>query len=188
MQSLILSSARLQLIPFPADELGLFHQMNTSPFVRQYLWDNEVISMDLAAEILQQNAKHFVSDQFGLWKMTNKETGTFIGYTGLWYFFEEPQPQLIYALQKETAGQGYATEAARIVIDYAFHQLGFDYLLAATDAPHQASQAVALRLGMQRIRTESMMGKATVFFKLEKSKVKRKFSVKVATPENAPDD
>lgn len=168
MQSLTLSSARLHLTPFPKDELELFHQLNTSPFVRQYLWDDEVISIDLAAQILDQNAQHFQTDRFGLWKITNKATGAFLGYAGLWFFFEEPQPQLIYALHPEAAGNGYATEAARLVIDYAFQKLDFEYLLAATDEPHLASQAVAKRLGMQQTRTESMEGKATVFFRLEK--------------------
>lgn len=168
MQSPILSSPRLQLTPFLPDEIELFHRLNTSPFVRQYLWDDEVISMELAEQILQQNAQHFAEDRFGLWKIIRKDTGALVGYAGLWFFFEEPQPQLIYALQEEAAGQGYATEAARAIIDYAFQQLGFDYLIAATDAPHLASQAVALRLGMQKVHTQSMDGKATVFFRLQK--------------------
>lgn len=168
MQSLTLSSPRLHLTPFPKDELKLFHQLNTYPFVRQYLWDDEVISIDLAAQILDQNAQHFKEDQFGLWKISNKETDALIGYVGLWFFFEEPQPQLIYALHPEAAGNGYATEAARLVMDYAFQELGFDYLIAATDEPHLASQAVAQRLGMQQDRIESIDDKLTVFFRLEK--------------------
>lgn len=168
MQSLTLSSPRLYLTPFSKEELALFHQLNTSPFVRQYLWDDEVISMELAAQILDQNAQHFQADQFGLWKITDKATSVFLGYAGLWFFFEEPQPQLIYALHPDAAGNGYATEAARLVIDYAFQKLGFGYLIAATDEPHIASQAVAQRLGMQRDRIDSIDGKATVFFRLEK--------------------
>ena len=170
MHSLTLSSPRLHLIPFPTNELALFHQLNTSPFVRQYLWDDELISMELAQQILDQNAQHFQTDRFGLWKITDKARGTFLGYAGLWFFFEEPQPQLIYALHPDAAGNGYATEAARLVIHYAFQQLGFDYLIAATDEPHKASQAVAQRLGMQQDRTESIEGKVTVFFRLEKKR------------------
>ncbi len=168
MQSPTLSSPRLHLTPFSKEELALFHQMNTSPFVRQYLWDDEIIPLELAEQILDQNTRHFQDDQFGLWKITSKGTDNFIGYAGLWFFFEESQPQLIYALHPEAAGNGYATEAARLVIDYAFHELGFEYLLAATDKPHLASQAVARRLGMQQNRIESMDGKVTVFFRLEK--------------------
>ena len=103
-----------------------------------------------------------------MWKITTKTTGDFVGYAGLWFFFEEAQPQLIYALNETSAGNGYATEAARLIIQYAFEQLKFDYLLAATDAPHLASQAVATRLGMKKTSTESKDGKATIFFRLEK--------------------
>lgn len=168
METLKLSSPRLLLTPFPSDELELFHQMNSSAFVRQYLWDDEVISIELAEQILDQNTQHFQEDQFGLWKITTKTTGDFVGYAGLWFFFDEPQPQLIYALNETSAGNGYATEAARLIIHYAFEQLKYDYLIAATDEPHKSSQAVASRLGMEKTSTESKDGKATVFFRLEK--------------------
>ena len=169
MKTLALSSPRLHLIPFGSEEVDLFYRMNTTPFVRQYLWDDEVISLQLAEQILTQNTRHFEEDGFGLWKIIAKESEAFIGYTGLWFFFEEPQPQLIYALEQDYTGHGYATEAARLIIDYAFHQLDFDYLIAATDEPHTTSQAVAIRLGMKRIEPRYDEGKATVFFRLEKT-------------------
>ena len=64
METLKLSSPRLHLTPFPIDEINLFHQMNSSPFVRQYLWDDEIISIELAEQILAQNIQHFRKDKF----------------------------------------------------------------------------------------------------------------------------
>ena len=64
-----------------------------------------------------------------------KETNEVIGYTGLWYFFNEKQPQLIYALLKQFTKRGYALEASKAIIQYSFNTLGFQYLIAATDEP-----------------------------------------------------
>lgn len=161
------SSQRLSLLPFTSEDTPVFHQINIDPFVRQYLWDDEIISPALAADLMLQNEKHFVEDQFGLWKILLKDTDTLIGYTGLWYFFDEPQPQLIYALLPAFTGQGYAKEAAEQVVRYTFSQLSFDYLLASTDLPHLASQKLASKLGMQKIETKEIDGKTTVFFRLE---------------------
>jgi len=51
----------------------------------------------------------------------------------LWYFFDEKQPQLVYALLPE-ATKGYATEANQN-IEYCFNELGYQYLLASCDKP-----------------------------------------------------
>ncbi len=167
MSSLHFSSPRISLVPFTSEDAPLFHQINIDPFVRQFLWDDEIISPALAADLMLQNEKHFVEDQFGLWKILLKDTDTLIGYTGLWYFFDEPQPQLIYALLPAFTGHGYAKEAAEQVVQYTFSQLSFDYLIAATDLPHLASQKLAIKLGMKRIEAKEIDGKTTVFFRLD---------------------
>ncbi|NEQ50430.1 MAG: GNAT family N-acetyltransferase [Leptolyngbya sp. SIO3F4] len=164
----ILTTQRLRLAPFQAEETDLFHAINTEPFVRKYLWDNAEIDRETAAEVIAKNREHFTTDGYGLWKIYRPDSNEVIGYAGLWYFFDEPQPQLIYALREAYAGQGYATEAARAVVQYAFSELGFDYLLAATDEPHTASQQVAERLGMTFSEKRVEDEKVTVFFRLNR--------------------
>lgn len=160
---------RLTLTPFQAEDLDLFLQINRDPFVRVYLWDNMIIDRDTAREILKTNQKQFELSQYGLWKIRKVDHNETIGYTGLWYFFDEPQPQLIYALLPSFSKQGFATEAAQAIIDYAFDSLGFSYLVAATDEPHLVSQKVAQRLGMSFVEKRTEEGKPTLFYRIEKS-------------------
>ena len=163
-----LQSPRLQLLPFEVQDQDLFLGINTDPFVRKYLWDDLVIDAKLVAETLEQNQQHFAQDGFGLWKIQLKTSQETMGYVGLWYFFAEAQPQLVYALLPTFTKKGYATEASRAVIQYAFEELGYLYLLAATDAPNQASQAVALSLGMKKGASKVIDGKETLFFRLDR--------------------
>ena len=169
MTQLQIQTARLRLLPFTKGEVQLFHTLNVDPHIRKFLWDGEIITMEQATEILETNERLFRNKGFGLWKVEDKDTQHLIGYTGLWYFFEEPQPQLIYAILKPYTGKGLATEAARAIQDYAFQHLGFDYLIAATDEAHIASQWVALRLGMNFVEQRIEDGKATLFFRSTKS-------------------
>ena len=160
-------TTRLQLVPFNNEDLDLFLSINRNDNVRRYLWDNEVILKSQAQEILETNEKQFQEERCGLWKIYLQPTTKVIGYSGLWYFFDEPQPQLIYILLSQYTGNGYATEAAQAVMDYALDELDFSYLIAAMDEGHSASEAVAQRLNMQLDRKEVVDGKPTLFYKFQ---------------------
>ncbi len=163
-----LRTKRTRLVPFQPSDTALFLEINRAPFVRKYLWDDEIIDESLAVEILSTNKNHFENDRFGLWKIIDSATGDVVGYAGLWYFFDEDQPQLLYAIRETYSKKGFAMEAASEVIHYAFNELGFNYLIAATDKPHIDSQKVAERLGMKLIADKEMDGKPTLFFRLDK--------------------
>lgn len=170
MNAFILETERTTLTPFERQDMQLFHALNTDPFVRKFLWDDEEISPRMAEEIMEINEQHFKEDQYGLWKIILKSGNEVIGYTGLWYFFDEPQPQLLYALLEKFTGQGLATECAHKVTEYAFDTLGFKYLIAATDEPHLASQKVAQRIGMRFTEKRTEHNKPTLFYRIDKGK------------------
>jgi len=158
---------RIVLAPFIYQDHELFYKLNIDPYISKFMWDNESISIDTAKTILRKNDGHFEKDNFGIWKVNLKETDELIGYTGLWYFFNEQQPQLIYALLKKFTKKGYAVEFSRAIIQYAFKTLNFKYLIAATDEPNLDSQKVAARLGMKFYEKRIENDKPTLFFKIE---------------------
>ncbi|MEM9670962.1 MAG: GNAT family N-acetyltransferase [Cyclobacteriaceae bacterium] len=165
----VLLTSRLRLIPFSQSDQDLLHQTFTDLFVRKFLWDDEIIPESQTREILEQNEQHFQNDHWGLWKIAQKTDEVYIGFAGLWYFFEEDQPQLLYGLLPTATGQGYATEASRAIVHYAFQELGFSYLIASCDVPHTASRKVAERLGMQFVEERTEQDKPTAFYRLEKA-------------------
>jgi [ribosomal protein S5]-alanine N-acetyltransferase len=59
-----------------------------------------------------------------------------------------PEMGLFWALESEARGQGYATEAARGLIDYAFGTLRLARIIATTEHDNRDSIAVMERLGM----------------------------------------
>jgi ribosomal-protein-alanine N-acetyltransferase len=162
----ILYTERLTLEPFAIKDLALLHTTFTDPFVRKYLWDDEVISLEQTADILQTNSRHFENDHWGLWKIIVKADQGYAGFAGLWLFFDEHLPQLLYGLLPGKAKQGYATEAAQAVINYAFDHLTFPYLLASCDTPHAESKKVCERLHMQLVEEKNMNGKPTTFYRI----------------------
>lgn len=166
MEELSLTTKRLILKPFLPEDTESFLNLNNDTFIRRFLWDDEKIDAMTADEIMDKNLKHFEEDHFGLWKIKMSHNNETAGYVGLWHFFDESQPQLIYALLESYTQKGLATEAGQAIINYAFEKLGYSYLVAATDEPNIASQKVAQRLGMSLISRRLENGKPTLFFQI----------------------
>lgn len=164
----MLRTDRLSIIPFSQEDGSLLHRMFTDDTVRQYLWDDIIVSEHEVEDILKVNDVLFTKREFGLWKVIRVEDQVVVGFTGLWFFFDEPQPQLLYGLMPDYFGNGYATEVARAIIQYAFDQLGFAYVHAATDPDNTASNKVAERLEMKLVKKRKMEGKMTMFWRIEK--------------------
>lgn len=165
-----LTTTRLILKPIQESELNTLHQMFADPYVRQYLCDDKILSQQQVQEILDQSIKNFTGQNFGLWFMTTHQ-GEIIGFVGLSYFFDEAQPQLLYALLPQFTRQGYATEAATKILDYSFQQLGYTYLVASCDQPNIASQKLAVRLGMKQVDTRVINGNPIVFFRIDSTSI-----------------
>lgn len=55
-----------------------------------------------------------------------------------------------YALNSDFYGHGYATEAARAVLNFGFKELGMHRIWATADVRNQASWRVLERIGMKR--------------------------------------
>lgn len=164
-----LKSTRLILAPFSPDDEVLLHTLFTDPFIREHLWDSEIVPIETTRDILAKNQQYFTGNKWGLWQVRLHETGDTIGFSGLWPFFDELQPQLLYGLFEKYTRRGYATEACTLVLEYCFGQLGFTCLRASMDEGNTSSNKVAEKLGMALVDKRMEKQKPTVFYEIEKS-------------------
>lgn len=82
-------------------------------------------------------------------------TGAHVGCCGLRaYQPDEGIHELGFHLRKAFWGQGYATEAARAVIDYAFGTLGVRGLFAGHNPANETSRRLLLKLGFRYTHDE----------------------------------
>ena len=95
---------------------------------------------------------YYKSWGFGPYAVVTQKDQEVIGYCGLFYFPDldgQPEVEIGYRLARSAWGQGYATEAALAVRDYAFNTLGIKRLIAMIDPSNTASIRVAKKVGMQ---------------------------------------
>lgn len=87
---------------------------------------------------------------FGAWTLEAKHDGTRLGAIVVNHEFGDPEVEIGWVLVPEAEGRGYATEAARRALDYAFGPLGFKTLVSYVHHHNARSIAVAERLGATR--------------------------------------
>lgn len=85
----------------------------------------------------------------GLWTITARDSGATLGFALIGFEPGDQEPELGWLLAPEAEGQGFATEAARLVLDHA-RALGMAPLISYIDADNARSAALARRLGARR--------------------------------------
>ena len=84
---------------------------------------------------------------YGIWAVEEKASGQFIGRIGLHYPETWPGFELGWTLARTAQGKGYATEAARRALEYAFVELNRDHVISLINPENQPSIRVAERIG-----------------------------------------
>lgn len=111
-----------------------------------------------SAEEVQQwiarNMERYRADGFGLWAVVRKSDNQFIGDCGitLQNIDGEILPEIGFHTIKHFCNQGYATEAAEACKEYAIRKLGFTTIYSYSRESNVASQKVAAKIGMQKIK------------------------------------
>jgi len=88
----------------------------------------------------------------GLFSVIERDTGAWIGRVGPWMPEGALGPEIGWAFSSAAQGRGYATEAAKAAMDWAFYTLQWTEVIHGIDIGNTASIAVARRLGSTWLR------------------------------------
>ena len=143
----LLSTERLVLRPVTTDDHAAVLAHWTQPDVRRFLFDGAALSGVEVAETIDESIGDFAARGFGVWLIELGSTADLIGTAGLRPLGSSGL-EIFYSLAPGAWGHGYATEAARAVVEYGLGPLGLPEVLAEVDEGNAASVAVVRRLGM----------------------------------------
>jgi [ribosomal protein S5]-alanine N-acetyltransferase len=150
----VLNLRRLTLRPVSAEDAGFLIAHWSDPVIRRFLFDGTPAVPDHIRADITDSVRGFATVGYGLWLIRLQADCPPIGAVGL-----RPLGNLglevFYSLIPASWGNGYATEAAGGVIDYALRTLGVAEVFAEVDAGNAASAAVIERLGMTPVAAVS---------------------------------
>lgn len=135
--------------PIEAD-LEPFAAMSADPQVMRTLGPH--LDRDASLAMLDRIRAAIADKGYGFWALERKADGVFVGLTGVQDYKLElplhPGKELGWRLARHAWGQGYASEAAKAAMTFAFDTLGAPRVSAITATGNLASQAVMRRIGM----------------------------------------
>jgi [ribosomal protein S5]-alanine N-acetyltransferase len=143
----VLRTERLILRPVTADDHAVLLAHWAAPDVRRFLFDGAALSAAEITGAIENSARDFGRAGYGLWLIHEEDGTDLVGTAGL-RPLEDLGLEIFYSLAPRSWGKGYATEAARAVLDRALGPLGLPEVLAEVDEGNTASIAVIERLGM----------------------------------------
>jgi len=155
--NLILETDRLLLRPLALSDAEAMFAMDKNPEVHKYLWQNPTQTIEETIKTIKYVRNQYKRNNIGRFATILKETGEFIGWTGIKFVDEKPENGNInfydygYRLAEKFWNKGYATEASTAWLDYGFNQMNIKIMNAYTHHDNGASNHILEKAGMTMI-------------------------------------
>jgi len=135
---------RLVMREWRESDRDAWAEMNADPAVREFF--PTVLTREQSDEAFDRISGALAERGWGLWAVSLDDR--FLGFTGLAQPDFRPEREIGWRFAVSAWGKGYATEAARAVLDFAFTELDLPEVVSFTTTGNLRSRAVMERLGM----------------------------------------
>ena len=134
-------------------DLDAYASICGDPEVMRYIGDGTVATRDESAEQLERYETAWRERGFGLFALERRDTGELIGNTGLAIpdFLPEilPAVEIGWRLGRAHWRHGFATEAARAALAFAWDPVGLDRVVSVHAVGNDPSGNVMQKIGMR---------------------------------------
>lgn len=156
----------------PSDINGMF-ELDSDPEVHKYLGNNPISEKEQASDAINFIRQQYIDNGIGRWAIIDKETNSFIGWSGLKFVTEltnnhKNYYDLGYRLIKRYWGQGIATETVAASLKYAFEELKVSEVYAIADCENYGSNKILKKNGLSLIETFNLDGIEHNWYKINK--------------------
>lgn len=149
----MLESERLVFVNYTEDDLSFLEKMLSNPNMVRYIGNGNVRNKNQSLEFFDWIIKHYnLNENYGLKILKDKATGQNIGHAGLVPQIVEGEKyiEVGYWIEEDYWGNGYASEAAHILIKYGLYKLKLPKIIALIQKGNSASEKVAIKNGMKK--------------------------------------
>ncbi|AFY62548.1 GNAT family N-acetyltransferase [Synechococcus sp. PCC 6312] len=162
----VLRTERLSLRPCQISDLDAVHQLWNEADVRRFLFDDREISTEEAKSFIETSVGTFARHGYGIWLFFEHQRDQVAGFSGLLHS-RQSSPSLIFGTRPQLWGRGYAKEATRSILRYAFNVLGLARVEADVDEPNNASIRLLEGLGMSRTRRAIVNERPLLYYEIQ---------------------
>jgi len=164
-----LETKRLTLRMFHTADFEAYVEMCGDAEVMRYIGDGQALSRPMAWRNLAMMIGHWSLRGYGLWAVEERRSGALVGRVGFWNPEDWPGFELGWMLRRSCWGQGYATEAGRVALEFAFTRMNETQVISLIHSDNAASIRVAQRLGERLIGSTEVMGKQASVYQITRA-------------------
>ena len=143
---MLLQTNRLIIEHFKDSDIPDWAKIESDANVRRFV-DGKVLSLKEAGEYVEMNIRQYQTRGYGRYAVRLKETGNLIGMCG--FLKENYGIDFGYRYSKNSWGKGFGFEAAKVVLNYGFSELGFEKLVGLTAEENSGSIRILEKLGFK---------------------------------------
>lgn len=155
-----LATERLDLCPIRREDTEYIWPYVSDPEISRHMSWEPHASLEVTEAFISDMLRRMEDGSSITWVIRERFTGDACGLVSLIAIVRThralryDKAELAYWIGRPFQNKGYATEACRAVIDYAFGPLALNKIAVAHDAENTASEALIRRLGFRRIGIE----------------------------------
>lgn len=184
MQIPTLTTDRFVLRAFREDDVPALVELHSDPEVMRYLRPQGQIETTSrqAWDYIAILMGHWLLKGYGKWALADRKTDALLGRVG--YFdapYDWPGLELGWTISRRLWGQGYATEAAALALDWGTQSLAANEIISAIHPDNHRSVEVARRLGQTYRREGTVAGSRCLIFGITKEEWRTRKRTPVAT-------
>ena len=160
----VLETPRLRFRPFETTDAAMVFPWMTDVEIQRYMPTGPDYTMEQVEARVARYMGH--QEQYGYSRqiMFDRATGEAIGDAGLLYLPASQETELGYRLIKSRWGEGLATEAAAVWLEYAFGELGLPEVIAFSHPDNIGSVRVMQKCGFEFLRDDNIAGMGVVVY------------------------
>ena len=164
-----LETERLRFVKFREDHWEPYAAMCADAEVMRYLGTGVTLSRDDTSRAIAGMLGHWQLRGYGMWALESRQTGELVGRAGFLDPAGWPGFELGWMLGREHWGKGYASEAARRALRFAFEVLKRDRVISLIREANAPSIRVALAIGEKLAGEVELLGAKALVYEIRRA-------------------
>ena len=146
---MILETERLILDTWQSADWAAFRPIATDPEVMRYITGGAPWTDEQVRNFVERQVKLYSERGFCRWKLLDKTSEEMIGFCGVGFWRDAPDPEIGWWLARRYWGHGLASEAARTALLDAFERVGLERIISVARPENAASIRIMEKLGLK---------------------------------------
>ena len=165
---------RLIMRGFQEEDLDAYASMCGDAEVMRYIATGKILSRDESWRNMAMILGHWQLRGYGMWAIEERRSGEMLGRVGCWQPSGWIGLEIGWTIRRAFWGQGFATEAGKVAMEYAFEELQQTHVISLIRPENMASRRVAEKVGEKLEGTAELMGSEALVYGISQEEWKAK--------------